>query len=378
MIYRVIILGIILVTVLGCKDVTSEENRTEGGVEIITNPEYGPWQMMENPPLSMTLQDSILFSETGEYLITDISYLTSDDNGYLYFLDRRQSKLISVDPDNGVRWIIGQKGQGPGDFDRPTDLLVSDKYLYVVNIAGSRIDLFDFEGNFVQAINLNKELLLSKLKGFINNDQLLITTPLWGKIGSNVYIGEFERDSIVILNHFVLNRSKGREFGPGNNASPDIYVEGEHFAMGSKTDYSISRYDFDGNLILKVTRDFDKIVPPGYYEDGDYGMFTTFGGLEFIQTLPNGYFLTLAQWPINIGDPNKYVQNSMEGNSERLIFKHSLDVFNPDNRLMYSYEGDGLNPAQGNLAHVDENGTLYFTQKDSTVAIYIYRILFEE
>lgn len=370
---RYIFYAIGLAVLLGaCASEKNDQN--DLGYPVVENPEYGELQDTETPPFEFVLQDSITFDFPNDFILSSISYLNTDSQGILYFLETRQSKLISFSADGTFRWMTGQKGRGPGDFDRPTHLLAGEEYLYVVNMAGTRLDLFDFEGNFVRSIDLGKELLLPKLRGFTDNDQLVITTPLWRKIGSNVHITTIAEDSLIRQHHFALDRSDGREFGNGNTAGSGIVVEGNQLVLGSQTEYSVSRYDLDGNLISKVTRDFDRIVPPGYHEDGDDAMFTSFGGVEYLKALPTEHFLVFALWPGDKIDPNTQVRKRMEGNGDRIEFKHSIDLFNSDNTLMYSFEGEGLNLPQGTLEFISEDGFLFFTKENSTPVLYKYKL----
>lgn len=370
-IMRVLIAVIVTLFLISC----DAENRDEDlNNPVVENPEYGKLQERETPPFEFVLQDSITFDFPNDFILSSISYLNTDSQGNLYFLETAQSKLISFSADGTFRWMTGQQGRGPGDFDRPTHLLAGEENLFVVNMAGTRLDLFDFEGNFVRGIDLGKDLLLPKLRGFTHNNELVITTPLWRKIGSNVHITSLARDSLIRQHYFALDRSEGRDFGNGNTAGSDIVVEGNQLVLGSKTDYSVSRYDLDGNLISKVTRDFDRIVPPGYHDSGDYAMFTGFGGVEYLKKLPDDHFLVFALWPGDKIDPNTQVRKSMEGNADRIEFMHSIDVFNSDNRLMYSFEGEGLTPPQGTLEFISENGVLFFTKENPAPVLYKYKL----
>jgi hypothetical protein len=79
-------------------------------------------------------------------------------------MDNAQSKLISVSSEGSLRWMIGEKGKGPGDFENVWDILILDNSILVSNINSSRLDYFDFEGNFIKSIPLAKEISFYLLK----------------------------------------------------------------------------------------------------------------------------------------------------------------------------------------------------------------------
>lgn len=70
----------------------------------------------------------------------------------LYVLDTPQHYLYVMDLDGHVLKKIGKRrgGTGPGEFTKPTDIVLTDHKLAVLDSGGTRVQLFDLQGRFVR------------------------------------------------------------------------------------------------------------------------------------------------------------------------------------------------------------------------------------
>lgn len=349
----------------------------ENGIEIISNPEYGIWQDMEVPPFKFELLNEITLDDTEELIIGSIRHLITDNDGNIYFLDSRQSKLISLKPDGSLRWAIGQEGKGPGDFESPTGMTTDGDYLYIGNIQGSRLDMFGYSGNFVKSTPFSKDLNFASPMGFTSSGELLVSTPYWGGFGrilSRVAIS----DTLQVLDTFTIDQSDGLEISENMSSSASIALTNDKIISGGLSDYSIKFYDLEGNLETILTRDFDRIVRPGTASSGGGSMIMGFGGVEPPNYIQNEYFIIKASWPTNISDPDQFARDRMNGGNKEPEMRNSLDLFDPSGNLLYSIESEGYTSEHGSLTHIDRNGIMYFIYNDGGYTIRKYSIQFSE
>lgn len=162
------------------------------------------------------------------------------------------------------------------------------------------------------------------------------------------------------------------------SSSGGITYKNQQIISGSPTDYSLTTYDLEGNVIHTITRDFDKIVPPGFYSSGGSSSMWSFGGVGSPLIFPNGYFIVYVQWPTNVSDPNQFVKASSEGEEVDVVYRNSVDFYAPSGKLLYSIETEGDNPEMGRITYVDQNGIAYITSSNPEPVIYRYRLIVPE
>ena len=370
----VLFLLFILITAAGC---SGKGETPERDYPVINNPEWGIYQDYENPPVRFELIDSIAAKLPDNELIAGINFLQTDLTSNIYFLDRQQSKLISLSADGNFRWATGQQGKGPGDFENTYSMVNNGEQLYVGNIQGTRVDLFNFNGSYLKSYNTGEKIQLGFLNGFNTKGELLITTPIWGKLGTNLYFSTLAEDSIHINNEIEIVEP-GFELAQGMSAGPRLSLYDSLIFASSRLNYSIKIYNREAELVKDIQRDFDKIAHPGMHSSNGSSALFTFGGLTEPKFLPDGSFIITSSWPTNLNDPNEYVRRNMEGNARELVYRHSVDIFNKEGNLLYSFEGNGTTPSIGRIEHIDHQGIIYTVSTDSEPVIYRYKLITPE
>ena len=83
-----------------------------------------------------------------------VSGLEADSKGNIYVLDSYDDKVLKFDPAGNYLTSIGGKGQGPGEFQAPTRILVDGQdRLYVQDIMRMALFVFSADGKFLKGIN---------------------------------------------------------------------------------------------------------------------------------------------------------------------------------------------------------------------------------
>jgi len=123
------------------------------GVKIIINP---------NEPLygeiTFDLEEdlSIGNEEDENYVFYRARGISVDSEGNILVLDAGNNRIQKYDKDGKYLQSIGKQGQGPGEFERPSTLyLDTDDNIYVED-SGSKVIIFDKEGEFKNTITLTE------------------------------------------------------------------------------------------------------------------------------------------------------------------------------------------------------------------------------
>jgi len=92
-----------------------------------------------------TVADSVFIGYVGSIVA---------DDGRIYLRDDGLKKIIMLNERFSFLGYIGQPGLGPGELHSPLRLRVHDKTLYIYNKAGTTIDIYAENGNFVHSYPL--------------------------------------------------------------------------------------------------------------------------------------------------------------------------------------------------------------------------------
>lgn len=355
---------------ISCDDKPINSNSSD----IISNPEYGSLQDSENPPFSFELVEEIPLNIPEDFILSGISYLTNDPEGNFYFFDYRQNKLISVDSDGKTRWITGEKGRGPGDFENVSSLIYSRQGILIGNLSGARFDLFSFDGNFIKSYDSGKDASFGRILGTSNDSSLIIAKEKFGKIGSDIFVIDIISDTLKIRNRFEIDVSGEFDMPRGMAVGYAIHTSQNKVITGSPLDYTLQVHNLEGELEFKVTRDFDKIVPPGVYSTPNTSSMRTFGGLVNIYNYSDNYFIVNVMWPTNVMNPNDYVGPNRNTSLPEPIFNNALDFYDKNWNFLYSIEGESLSTTIGYIQKIDDSDFLFTTQTDPIPTIKKYAL----
>ncbi|MCK4336986.1 MAG: 6-bladed beta-propeller [Candidatus Aminicenantes bacterium] len=149
------------------------------------------------------------YSAGAEKALWSFSYFEEDDFFFrpsdmdvdralrlIYIADSGNHRVVVFDFDGKFVRIIGQQGQGPAEFSRPTGLHVFDGgRLAVADVGNNRIQLFDRTGQFLRSIN-TKEVRVADL---IVEGDLFYTIPSFGASGFNLNMGSKEDSQPLIM-----------------------------------------------------------------------------------------------------------------------------------------------------------------------------------
>lgn len=381
--FKLIVFGFILL--FSSPVYAQKSEQSSGSVVVKNNPETGLWQEAETSPIQFELGQT--YNKKGSIIFSDVRFLqgpVADDDGNIYVIDSKSGVMYSFAPDGSLRWEKGQKGRGPGDFLRPYGLVTDGQFLYTVNESGTRIDVFNYEGNLVQSLRLMiRGVYQPKIAGIIADSLLVITSSLPASIdtksvemGFLITVVGFGK-TINKVNQFKVFTEPVIQLPAGFYYGVDISIVDSLIVAGNYGNYSLRFFNIHGELVKKITRDFQKLVSPGILS-GSISTVARLGFLEAPVELWNHYLLTIVNWPTNIDDPDEYIKKRMDGIDIAPQFKSSIDLFRSDGTLLYSGVYKGRWPVIGNIVYADKSGNIYAKSNDPFPQIRRYQVIINE
>lgn len=135
------------------------------------------------------LKDIVYLETKRECLISEISQLILIDNKFV-ILDKKNGVVYMFDKSGKFISKIGSMGHGPGEYVRPKYVVVNkDKFIKVYDSAQRRINIYNFDGEYVKSVNLNR--VLRSFGEFRNGNY-------WGFV-SNIKCGKLDRKVVKFL-----------------------------------------------------------------------------------------------------------------------------------------------------------------------------------
>jgi hypothetical protein len=355
-IFTGLLVSVLMITGFGCGsggDDTSAIKKENG---VIYNPSVGLLQD-EEAPVEFELIETIDLSMIEEPVISNVGYLQIDDEGNFYFIDRRLSKLISLDPEGNLRWATGEEGKGPGDLESPFGMALHKDRLYVANIQGSRLDEFDLSGTFIKTYDLPEDIRFASLVDIRDDGLILMSGANFGTVGALVYTLELT-DSLRVQENINIIETEDEEYSRATIRG-GIEMRDEDFIYSFNTGYRHQVYDYAGNLKTEVHREFDGILGPGIYANENSVSLYGLGNINSPVFLDSGHYLVQVEHPVNIDGPHAYARRASTGETESPIYEHFMDVYNADHELLYTFEDSDFVEGLGSLGVRDKDGFYY-------------------
>lgn len=124
----------------------------ENGVTVVMNPKepmYGEEVLSLEEELSIGEKEG-----SEEYMFSQIIDLGVDDEERMYVLDFQEAQIKVFDRKGDYLRTIGKRGQGPGEIQRPMNLVITSKGQILVNDRGARfLHFFKLSGEYIRSIS---------------------------------------------------------------------------------------------------------------------------------------------------------------------------------------------------------------------------------
>jgi len=228
----------------------------ENGIKVVRNPAepyYGE--------LTVELEEDLAVGslEDENYSFYRIGGIAVDSQGNLFVVDIGNQRIQKYDRDGNYLQTIGRKGQGPGEFMSPYDIVLDEKgYIYVSE--GMKMHVIDPKGNSIKDIVLSNFIMGYSIDpegniiayGFVRAERaqnfgIMLINPE-GKITKTV--AEYPGTSMVSRKGTMFNFS--HSYTSQLSFSP---IEKKGIAYGYGLEYKLIVTDFSGETSLIIKKD---------------------------------------------------------------------------------------------------------------------------
>lgn len=246
---------IMLVSFGGQKAEWKGKIEIKNGVKVVKNPKkpmYGEDVFIIEEELSFGDDE-----EDENYMFSDISHITVDNDGRIYILDRRESHVKLFDQDGKYVRTIGRQGQGPGELNNPIFVYFPRNELLVTQF--ERLSFFSPEGEFLRSVLMKKE---SPSRARCNSHGNIIgTNTVFDFENPNTFYYVLKTyDSEIEPIKELVRIDIQRKMGVVNPFRPNIYMtvdDEDNIIFGYSKDYELQIYNPEGDLIKKIMREYD-------------------------------------------------------------------------------------------------------------------------
>jgi len=217
--------------------------------------------------------------KTDKPLFNEIRDIAVDDNGRIFVLDPKDAVIKTFNDEGTFINIIGGKGQGPGELERPVSLYITKNNRLIVTDPPSRkIHFFESNNGFIKSISYSNLNMFQGPKVDLNGNMIaryLITGPEVDMV-LKVFNNNLEESVTLFkaksLKFPILNPFFPKVFWAINNKNEIVW--------GYSKRYEINIVDNKETVKKIISRDY---VPVKIEEEEKSKWIKNrFGGLEFV------------------------------------------------------------------------------------------------
>jgi len=298
----------------------------KNGVTIIKNPKE---PIYDDVIFSLEEELSIGEKEGREKYMFNRIAIDVDDDGYLYILDNIAIEIRVFDKDGNYLYSIGQKGQGPGEMQRPSlppfqitpqnEILVSDP-------PTRRIIFYSLKGDYLRQIStasIRGIFYLLKVDSKGNFIVKLLYAPVF-EIKQELKMFDSELSPLV-----SLKTLKGDPYLPGviRPFGPSIsfvLTQDNKIIWGTSNKYEFYILNSKAKVIKMIYKDYDLVEIPEKYKERIKERYRRAGRkvkIHFPKNFP-------AFSEMNIDDEGRLIVQTYERVKDKEQYYY-FDVFNP-------------------------------------------------
>jgi len=298
----------------------------ENGVIVVKNPKE---PMYDDVVFSLEEELSIGEKEGGEQYMFNRIVIDVDDDGNLYILDNIAIEIRVFDKYGNYLYSIGQKGQGPGEMQRPSlppfqitpqnEILVSDP-------PTRRIIFYSLQGDYLRQIStasIRGIFYLLKIDSKGNFIVELLYAPVF-EIKQELKMFDSELSPIV-----SLKTLKGEPHQPGvirlfGPSISFILTQDNKIIWGTSNKYEFYILNSNAKVIKMIYKDYDRVEIPEKYKERIKERYRRAGRkvkIHFPKSFP-------AFSEINIDDEGRLFVQTYERVKDKEQYYY-FDVFDP-------------------------------------------------
>lgn len=252
----------------------SSEIKEKDGVQIVMNKGIGKWgdDLAQKVKFTETLSLGVEAGEDYEMFWGPVA-VSVDSALNIYILDAlrppvslgvntvSECRILKFDMNGRFVWNKGRRGEGPGEFLGPIDVIISPSGQVIVVDGPSnqffKLHYHDQNGDYEHTMRIDKPV---RAVAFLPNGNLLVSESVWGQPG---IAGCFYSPDGTFLKPFPDEYRYGPRLSPGVRAGGGAFsVQDPYVYLTIPDAYEIRQYDDNGAPLRKILRDV-KMAPTG-------------------------------------------------------------------------------------------------------------------
>jgi len=245
------------------------EKIMEDGVEVIVN-HLEPYKI-KGELTTLTLKEEFTIDLEKEEIaalgLTDIWGFDVNSEGdiYLFKPPTTQGDMVfRFDPKGNFISFFARRGQGPGEVENPSYQKINDQdELPITNPGRSEIMIFNKDGHLIKEIPIDLNIgFMGNMVYPLENRNYLIRRSLFNPSGGilTFALGLFNPDykEIKELDRFeVVQPIRASKFRLPMHVSTYCVSNENIYIANEERGYEIWVYDFDGNLLRKIRKNYE-------------------------------------------------------------------------------------------------------------------------
>jgi len=301
-------------------------------------PEKGEW--------NFELTQEWVVEKAGEdYLVSPGGFVV-DDDGNVYMMERRYTKVFVFDAAGTFKYSFGGLGEGPGEFNNPQIIYNMGRYVIVFD-AGARLHYFTKGGKYKNTFRIPSQ---TYPLDFFDIDSFVMyqyATDRKGNEGLKQYNLKTKKSTLIteFPRPGTMESSKTSEketvsvtyIDPNTTPEMVIKLKNRHLYIGRNDNYLIKKIDLKGKELLSFSIEGKepKSVPQAYKEE-KIGRIKLDG-----QKLPKNMANKLME---QMGD-HCTLFNTIVVDDKGFIFvyvtdisdknRQEIDIFSPEGKYLY-------------------------------------------
>jgi hypothetical protein len=189
--------------------------------------------------------------ESGDSLtIGDAGHFAQDREGRIFIPDRLNSEVLVFNAQGEYQFSFGRRGQGPGEFIRPSNLFIWDDRILVRDASTMRFQFFDMNGRFLRGFNAFKGYNSFVASGKRMFAAPVLSRPPESKNGSSL-IEVMDLDGIVLKSFGVPLDVPKYDYSLLNSVRLAI-GDDESLIVAFQFFPIIRKYTMEGSLIKEI------------------------------------------------------------------------------------------------------------------------------
>lgn len=269
MVFFIVLLLSVFIMLVSCGKQEAEWKGTieeVDGVTVVKNPSetvYGEIILDLEEDLSIGREDD------DNYMFYEVANIAMDSNENIYVLDSGNHRIQKFDFKGQYLQTIGKKGQGPGEFERPSRVFLDNQDNIYVSDGGGRwgnsrlIKMFNSHGEFEKVIHLESPIsdfhvdsegnIFAKaaLRVERASKRAVVKMNSEGKIIKS--IAEFSKLESVT----IRDKERAVTFRALHNYTPRLCfspLNEQAFSYAYSTEYQVFIMDNEGKSLLKIQK----------------------------------------------------------------------------------------------------------------------------